>query len=259
LTNHGFNDIVNTNIENYKKIIETMKKLTVGFIRYFIYWLVFILGKIFSKILNQIEVSGKENIPFLNKGVCYFVNHRTIIDSVWVAVAQMNLAWMFVFQNRIPANAADSKNFFSSRIKKLIFSVMKCFPVNRNTNNIESMNNQVVEYGKVLEKQNLLLFFEGTRSRNGDINKCKYGPAKLVLLKYKSVKFIPVFLDDGISKIMPIREGKIFTRLRLFKKAKIVFGHEINFSDIIESDIEESKKIELIKERIRNSVLALKP
>jgi 1-acyl-sn-glycerol-3-phosphate acyltransferase len=235
-----------------------MEKLTIDLLRYFSYWFIYLFGKLFSKILNNIEVSGRENIPFLKKGVCFLVNHRTIADSLWVTLAQMSIVWMLFFQKRIPANAADAKNFFSNPLKKIIFSFMKCIPVKRNTNTVEDLNNQVLEYVKVLEKHNLTLFFEGTRSRNGEIGPCKYGPAKLVLLKNDYVKFIPVFLDEGISKIMPVKEGKIFTRLSFFKKAKIVFGPEIDFSDIFKKDIEEKSKIELIKNRIRESVLALK-
>ena len=233
-----------------------MKKPMIYLLRYFFNWIGYLLGKFFTKILNQIEVSGKENIPSENKGICFFPNHRTIVDSWWIMIAMMNISRMMLYQKRLPVNTADSKNFFSHPILKHFFKLMKCIPVSRNTNNLEAMNKQVLEYVKISKNHNMLIFFEGTRSRNREIGKCKYGPAKLVLLEADHIKFIPVFLD-GVEKIMPIKEGKIFTRLHLFHSAKIIFGPEINFSDILEQEIDEFKKIQLIQERIRNSVLIL--
>lgn len=233
-----------------------MKKPIIYLMRYFFNWIGFILGKIFSKILNHIKVSGKEYVPKENKGVCFFPNHRTIADSWWIMIAMMNIYRMIIYQKRLPVNTADSKNFFSHPILKHFFKLMKCIPVRRNTNNLEEMNKQVEEYIKISQKHNMLIFFEGTRSRDGTIGKCKYGPAKFVLSEAGRVKFIPVFLD-GVEKIMPIKEGRIFTRLHLFHNAKITFGPEIDFSDILKQDIDEMTKIQLIQKKIRDSVLAL--
>ncbi len=236
-----------------------MKKLVASFLRYLFYWGFYVFGKIFSKILNQIKVSGKEHIP--KKDVfCLFADHKTIADPWWILLATVNFFRMFVYQKRIPVSAADSKNFFSRPFKRHFFKLMKCISVSRNSHSITLMEKQVDQYLEVLEewKQNLLIFFTGTRSRDGEIGKCKYGPAKLVI-KAPHIKYIPVFLDKGIEKIMPIKEGKIFSMLSFFHKGHIIFGPAINFSDILEKEIEEIEKIKLIQEKIRQSVLALKP
>ena len=233
-----------------------MKKPIIYLLRYFINWVGFIVGKILSKILNHIKVSGKEHIPTESKGIVFLLNHLTIADSWWVMVAMMDVYRMIVNQRCLPVNTADSKNFFSHPILKHFFKLMKCIPVYRKTNNLEAMNKQVDEYVKITKKYNMFIFVEGTRSRNGKMGKCKYGPAKLVLEEVDRVKFIPVFLD-GVEKIMPIKEGKIFTRLHFFHSAKIAFGPQIDFTDITKQRVDEMEKIQLIQDRIRNSILAL--
>lgn len=168
-------------------------------------------------------------------------------------LALTNFRGVLSQQKRIPANAADQKNFFSHPFWKHFFWLMKCVPVKRNIKDLASLNEQVKVYQEVLKRHNLILFVEGTRSRNGKIGECRSGPAKLVILEYPGVQFVPVYLE-GVEKIMPVKEGKIFTRLSLFHKARIVFGLPIDFSDVLNQKDPEASKIQLIRNRIRAAI-----
>lgn len=236
-----------------------MKKLSLSFLRYFLSWLVYVVGYLLAKILNRIDGFGVEHVLTSRKGVCILSHHKTIADPWWQCVVMVNPIKMLFYQKRLPYSIADNKNFAPNFFLKYFFKLNRVVLVKRKSLNKEIIQKQVDVYRDVLKKHNLLLYFEGKRSRNGEVQKCEYGPAKLVLLEYEKVKFIPAYLDEGVEKIMPIKEGKIFTRLHFFKKAKIFFGPEIIFTDIMSKYyLSEKTKIAFIKKRIEDSVKKLK-
>lgn len=208
------------------------------------------------KLLNKIKIIDKENLP-RDTSILYVSNHLTLIDSLLIGANVISLWELFLLQTHIPYNAPDMKNFFSHWLGKHFIRMMKCVPVRRGSKNFSAIKRQIDVFCKLLRNNNLLLFFEGTRSRTGEIGECKYGVAATIL-KAKDIQIVPIRLI-GVDQIMPIESGFKYRKIFSGKKGYMIIGKPIDFEDILSSPDAEEIKIDLIKERVRNSVLALNP
>ena len=233
-----------------------MKKVN-AILGYFIFWLLWLLNLYIFKIRNRIKVVGRENLPRAER-VLYVSNHQTLIDSLLIGSSVVSLTDLLFRQRRIPWNAPDKNNFFSHKISKHFIKLMKCVPVRRNLKSLSAINKQVSEFYQILKKENLLLFFEGTRTRDGSIGKCRYGPAKTIL-QARPDYIIPILLV-GIQPIMPIEIGFKYNKITFGHKGFVIIGPSIDFSDIynLPSDkYSDKEKLKEIAWRVQNKVMEL--
>jgi len=179
---------------------------------------------------NKVKIVGRENLPHTTN-ILYVSNHLTWIDSFLIGVSVMNFWEMFFYFKCIPWNAADRKNFFTHPVWKHFFALLKNIPVDRGSGNRDAVKELVRNFEKVLIDSNLLLFFEGTRSRTGFIGPCISGVSETIrLVKPKYV--IPIFLDWGVQSIMPIADGPRYSAIHSGKTGQVIIGKAIDFSGI---------------------------
>ena len=201
--------------------------------------LMWVVGKIIFHVLNRIKVFGRENLN--GRGNVLFIsNHFTLIDPFLIC-PNVTSFWQFAFNGRLaPWSAAARENFFDRRARRFFFSRMKCIPVDRNLRTESAINNQVKQYVEALADSSLLIFFEGTRSRDGKIGECKIGVPKTILAA--NPKIIPIKLV-GVQPIMPISFGsKVKIRgIRFGHRGQMIIGKPISSEEIINRCFDEDR------------------
>jgi len=110
-------------------------------------------------------------------------NHLTLIDSVVLAYAMIP-TWRYIFQYKLlPWNVPERMNFNRNVFVGLACFLTKCIPVVRGGDR-NSVRATIGKCTYLLEKrENLMIFPEGTRSRNGRVNtgEFPYGTGRLFL------------------------------------------------------------------------------
>ncbi len=223
--------------------------------RYLIFLLFGILSDVVFKRLNKTTVKGKENIPD-GVGILFLVNHIVLADSLLVNRNLVNYTDLFFNQKKIAYNAPDKKNFFSHSIKGKIVALLKCIPVDRDIKSPKKMEEQLSRLSSVLDDNNLIIYFEGTRSKDGNIGECKRGVTE-VILQANPRYIIPVKIT-GLENVLP-RGKKYYTMFLSFKRHKctMTIGKPIDFSSIVNAPIEKDEKVEIIKKLVREKVVEL--
>jgi len=120
----------------------------------------------------NVSVEGKENIPS-DKGFIIASNHRSYADPPLVAVTSRCSKFAFVAKEELFKNP-----LFGWLIRKL-----GAFPVSRGKGDMSVITNAVE---KLEEGRILVIFPEGTRSKDGKLGKGKTGVA-LIAAKSKAV------------------------------------------------------------------------
>lgn len=205
---------------------------------------------------NRVEIVGRENLPG-GTNIIYISNHLTWIDSFLIVVAVTKF-WEVVFSpKRLPWNAADRQNFLTHKIWKHLFALLKIIPVDRGVKKLEEIHRQIELFKEVLQDSNLLLFFEGTRSRTGEIGPCHSGVAEAIRLAHPRY-LVPIFIDAGVGSIMPIDDyapdkGATLKAICSNKTGQLVIGEPINLTG---RDMSRRMRAAIAR-RIRQSVVNL--
>ncbi len=211
-------------------------------------WLSFLalLAVYIFKISNRIKVRGRKNLP---RGVriLYASNHQTLIDSLLIGISVSSLLDIFFRYDRVPFNAPDFDNFYKHPLGEQIMEMSKCIPVHRHSIKREVINKDIANFCEALSKSNLVLFFEGTRTRNGKIGDCKYGVAQTIIIA-KPRFVVPIYLHN-VQMIMPIESGFNFAKIYGGNKGELYIGKPIMFSDLTD--------LAVIKAEIKEAVLSL--
>jgi 1-acyl-sn-glycerol-3-phosphate acyltransferase len=228
-----------------------------GIAVYFLRILMYFLTALVFKVGNHIKVIGRENIP-TGVGILYLSNHLTLIDSFLIDYGVTRLFDMFFHQNRIAFNAPDVKNFYFNELVGTFFKTLKTVPVKRDCSTLAKIHEQVDVFSDILKDGNLILFFEGTRSRTGKINDCRIGAA-LTAVKAKPRAVIPIRLI-GLEPIMPIKFGsKIHLKISMGHKGKMIIGKPLVLNGLAEIDPEANilEQAKLLRSKIKESVEVL--
>lgn len=176
----------------------------------------------------NVKVEGKENIPE-KSGFIIASNHRSFADPPLVAVTSMCAKFSFVAKEELFKN-----KFFGWLIRKL-----GAFPVVRGKGDMQVITDSV---NRLEEGRNLVIFPEGTRSKDGKLGKGKTGVA-LIAAKSKAAVLPVAIVFDGklrFRKKVIVRYGK------LIQPEEIAIGEEIN-----------PRELRTIKQRIMGDIQAL--
>lgn len=215
-------------------------KLTWPVTHYLITHFFVTVGWIFFKFFNRTIVIGKENIPF-HTHTLLLSNHQSMIDSFPVGLFAY-FPGSLIRPKLIPWNPAAEENFYRNPFFGWIADNWKCIPIKKGRKDLSA----IYKMAEALETSPLILFPEGTRSRDGEIGKPHGGAGMLILETNPTV--IPVCID-GMDKLLPI--GSIFPKL--FKRIYVYYGKPIDLSRFCSSG--NGKKKETAHE-IMNFVMA---
>jgi 1-acyl-sn-glycerol-3-phosphate acyltransferase len=126
-------------------------------------------------------------------------NHLTMIDSLVITYGLMSLSDHILHFRHVPWNMPERKNFHKNIFLVILCYLLKCIPVDRGGSR-EKVQQLLDKCMQVLDwKQRLVIFPEGTRSRNGRVDRenFSYGVGRLVDER-KDVRVMVVYLrGDG--------------------------------------------------------------
>ncbi len=206
----------------------------------------FVCFAFFRFPLNFMRVRGKEHIPKRGKKVLFVSNHLSMYDSFLIAVAAF-FPSVLTRPSRPPINFAAEENFFTRWYVRVLLRILRTVPVKKGRRDPFLMR----KYSNFLEKRNILIFYQGTRSY--DLKQIKTGPGYVIANSEEELTVIPVY-HEGITRIFsrggPKTKG-IWRWLprSLFRRTTVNFGPPITFEDL--RGIEDQRaRIEAINGRI---------
>lgn len=201
-------------------------------------------GFLFFHVFCRTTVIGRKNVPKRPKTLL-LSNHLTMIDSFLVGLCAFYPESIF-WPSLLPWNPAAEENFYRDWLISWFSDNWKCIPIKKGRKDLSSLTK--MEAG--LQTSPLLLFPEGTRSRDGVIGPPKGGAGLLILEAQPTV--VPVCIV-GMEKVLPI--GAILPRP--FKRIFVSFGRPLDLSDFYAQQIRKKTALAVI-DKVMESIKFLK-
>lgn len=181
------------------------------------------------RLLYPLKVIGRQNLP--KGGYVLAPNHRFAIDPMYVILARGSRPKMLVM--------GKEELFEKGRLLNFIWKVFGAFPVDRGAGNKGLLDEVSVE---VKRGHDLLIFPEGTRSKDGK------------LLRMKSGAFV-VAQEAGVP-IVPCRIWYAAGGPKLFRRIYIAFGAPLSMQELGLTEY-KPKNLRAAKDKFVESLEAL--
>lgn len=162
---------------------------------------------IICKLYFRVTVKGIENLP-TDRSFIICPNHTSHLDSVALGLVKRKFSHKFV------GLLAD--NYFAKKIFPLIDLIIDVVPFNRTSDSLSLAKN--LKYVELCKKANkiILLFPEGTRSQDGQLQKFKNGAAWIA--EQTGLDVVPAYIEGGY-RLLP--RGRLIPKPG---KLSITFG-----------------------------------
>lgn len=201
---------------------------------------------------NFTSVRGRKNIPRRGERVLFVSNHTTMYDSFLIGVAAY-FPTHILYPSLPFINFAARENFFRTWFSKALFALLRTVPVERRDHPW-----LMRKYVDLLERNNLLIFYQGTRS--DDLSVIKSGPAFAIAHTPFPITVIPVYhhgLERIFSKGGPKTKGVWRWLPRsILRRPIVMFGQPIDFSECFRIPAAR-QRITAINQRIVASIVLL--
>lgn len=172
-------------------------------------------------VLNKTRIIGRKNVGEA-KNTLLLCNHQSMIDSFLVGLGAYfpQALWKPYL---IPWNPAAEENFFKTPLLAWFADNWKCIPVRRGRRDFHAVHRM----SQVLPDGVMVLFPEGTRSRDGSVGRGRPGVGLVTLATHPRV--IPVAIE-GMNRALPI--GKMCPRI--FQRISVMYGEPVDCSEFYE-------------------------
>ncbi len=181
----------------------------------FFYFIYALIWPIFH-LLFPYKVIGKENLKGHTGGYVICANHISFLDPVYIA---------FAMTCKIKARYMAKEELFKNKLLAFLLTHVGAFPIHRGIGASAGMKTAE----EALQKgQPLVIFPEGTRSKDGKLGKAKAGAAMLVNTFHTFV--VPISLVCKNQKMRP------------FRKMTLIVGEPVHMPALAEG---ESKRAHL--------------
>lgn len=172
---------------------------------------------LFSKSIYRLEVKGKENFDLIKKEqpLIFVCNHVSMFDTFTIYRA-------LPISIRIKTFSAAARDFFFKNYITAVFGRLayNAFAFSRK----ENVKQSLIDFGEIIsEGNNVLIYPEGTRSRNGQLLEFKTGTGLMVW--NTGVSVVPIKIN-GLYDVLPV--GKIFPKFG--RRIEIIFGKPLKFT-----------------------------
>jgi len=193
------------------------------------------------------EVRGLENIPKTN--FILAANHQSHLDQIMTGYVCVPRRFHMIGQT-------DRYSGLLKLFLYLIYFIAGVIPLNRKS---EKSREKVLEEAvKVLKKGDILVIYpEGTRTKTGEIQKGRFGVAKIYLRT--GVPILPVGIK-GVFELMPCGKGipKIKKIVEINVGKPLYFKEEFEMAKNLKCDSEEYKNIcQKITDRVMEEITRL--
>ena len=197
------------------------------------YYSVRLLCIVFCKTCFRVKFYGKDNIP-KKQGCIFASNHASFFDPVFVG---SGVPYMITYLAR--------SSLFRTKLFGTLIKACNSIPIRRNIFDREAVQ-EVLRRLKASE--GVLLFPEGTRSKDGLIGEAKAGIGKIAL--QADVPVIPVYID-GASEVWPKGSKRIrFVPVKVFYGKPIILKQEL--AD--KQDLSEKEKIRFVADLVVSKI-----
>jgi len=162
----------------------------------------------YASLLNRFTITGAENIPKSRVGVLIASNHISAYETIFIP-------WAVLRRNPLRMLWAPAKEeLFTSKFQRWLYSSWGAFPVKRGRD---------VKAGRaindLLQDQQVMLYPEGTRHKDGVLGKGNRGVGKIIYDTRPVV--IPTALV-GLNRWKFPGFGQ---------EGKVIFGQSLDFAD----------------------------
>lgn len=187
-----------------------------------LYYIVLVIGQVFVRLVYPVRAVGRENLP-REGGYILAPNHLFAIDPLYVLMGRGWKQKMLIM--------GKQELFEKNAFLNFIWAVFGAFPVDRGTGNKDVVEAAMRE---VRGGRSLLIFPEGTRSKDGE------------LLRLKSGAFV-IALESG-APMVPCRVVYAAGRPKPFHRITIVFGKPLTPAEMGLEGEYSAKKLRGAKE-----------
>lgn len=192
-----------------------------------------IVGFVLFFVLNRTTVVGRDRVPE-DPNTLLLSNHQSMIDSWLVGIAAYYpQSWWK--PHLVPWNPAAEENFFDSRLLALLSDLWRAIPIKEGRRDIKALYRMT----RALRDGVMILFPEGTRSRDGSIGDGRAGAGLVTLGTHPTV--VPVTID-GMNRVLPV--GSRFPRFG--KEVYVYFGEPVDYSDLVDQPRSKETAQELV-------------
>ena len=177
----------------------------------------------------HVKAEGRENLP-KEPGFIIACNHRTFADPPLLAVTSMCSKFSFMAKEEL----------FKPPVFGWLIRKLGAFPVVRGSGDMSVITDSVE---RLKEGRNLVIFPEGTRSKDGKLGRGKTGVA---LIAAKSGAMV-------VPAAVVFKGRKLWFR----KKVTVRYGKPIPTADIEIGDNYDTRQLKGVKQRIMGEIQAL--
>jgi len=170
-------------------------------------------------VLNRTTIHGRGRVP-KRANTLFLSNHQSMIDSFLITFSAV-FPWELARPSLLPWHPAAQENFFKNAFFSWLFTQLKCIPVRPGRRDLKAIHRSI----RALRDGTMILFPEGTRSRDGSIGGGRPGAGLVALGTGASV--VPVTLV-GMDDVLPI--GAKWPRIG--KRVVVYFGRPIAYDDL---------------------------
>jgi 1-acyl-sn-glycerol-3-phosphate acyltransferase len=170
-------------------------------------------------VLNRTRIIGRHNVGN-EKNTLLLSNHQSMIDSFLVGMGAYfpQAIWK---PHLMPWNPAAEENFFKTPLLAWLADNWKCIPVRRGRRDFHAVHRM----SQVLPKGVIVLFPEGTRTRDGSVLPGRPGVGLVALATRPRV--IPVAIE-GMNRVLPV--GTVLPRI--FQRISVYYGPPVDCADL---------------------------
>lgn len=201
-------------------------------------------------VLNRTRVHGREHVGDA-RNTLLLANHQSMIDSFLIGGA-VYLPKALVKPYLLPWNPAAVENFFRGWLLGWLSYNWRCIPVREGRRDPRALRRAV----EVLPRSVMILYPEGTRTRDGSVGKGRPGAGVVALST--GARVIPVAID-GMREVLPI--GRWLPRIG--KRITVVYGPPIAYEHPTAGDDSPSREdaqqlVDRAMEAIRAQLAAIR-
>ena len=196
------------------------------------------------RILNRTKTYGRNKVG-QERNTLILANHRTMIDSYMVGHLS-NWPWGWILPRKLPYHPAAKENFFRNPTISWFSSRWRCIPVRRGVRDFEALAMMT----KALPTGQMLIFPEGTRSRDGHLLEGRPGTGKLI--HDTQCKVVPVY-HRGMHNLLPI--GRSLPTF--FNRIDVYVGKPIDMSDLYQRE-EGREDYQAVSDRMIETIKQLR-
>lgn len=202
--------------------------------RYVITHLTVLFGIVLFFVLNRTTVVGRRHVP-KRKNTLLLANHQSMIDSFLVGACAY-LPYAYFRPYLIPWNPAAEENFFRNPVLSWFSHQWKCIPVKEGRRDLKALYRMM----RALEEGTMIVFPEGTRTRDGSVGRGRPGAGLVALGSHPTI--VPVAIE-GMQDVLPI--GRYLPRF--FRRVYVYFGRPVDYSEFLDRPRSKETAQELVE------------